>query len=106
MQEAQAREAGMRTLMSEKEQASATTSRQLQLELDGVRTKLTQTGATLDKLQRHKAAEMEHVEQRVKAAIQRKDDTISSLKAQLAEANASMRSTEQMLAVEGDLGGA
>lgn len=91
----------MRSLMNEKEQASAAAARQLRTELDSERAKLLQLEATLDKLQRQKAAEMEHVEQRVKAAIQRKDDTIAALKAQLADALASMRSTEQMLAVEG-----
>jgi chromosome segregation ATPase len=88
--------------MSEKEHASAATARQLQVELDSAKAELAQSEATLDKLQRQKAAEMEHVEQRVKAAIQRKDDTINTLKAQLADANASMRSTEQMLAGAND----
>jgi chromosome segregation ATPase len=87
-------------LVSDKESVSAAITRQLQAELQDTHSKLAESEATLDKLQRRKAAEMEHVEQRVKAAIQRKDETIGALRAQLAEAHASMRSTEQMLAAE------
>jgi septal ring factor EnvC (AmiA/AmiB activator) len=107
LQEAKEREDSVRLLMNEKESISAAAKTQLQSELEDARAKLLHADESIDKLQRRKAAEMEHVERRVKAAIHRKDDTITALRAQLSEAHQSLRSTERILADDGvDVGAA
>ena len=100
VQDAYKREETVRQQFTDRDAATAATTQQLHAEVSTLRAQLAESEATLDKVQRRKAAEMEHVEQRVKAAIQRKDETIAALKGQLAEAHASMRSTEQLLAAD------
>lgn len=51
-------------------------------------------------LRQRQAAEMDRVEDRVKAAIQRKDEIIASLRSQLAELNEQMRNAESILTLE------
>lgn len=97
MQDACEREGAVRKLMDDKVSVSTVATQQLQEQLAQAQQRLQDTEASIEKMQRQKAAEMEHVEQRVKAAIQRKDDTIGALRTQLAEAHASMEATGQML---------
>lgn len=51
-------------------------------------------------LQQRQADEMDRVEDRVKAAIQRKDETIALLRNQLADLQNQMRNAESMLTLE------
>ena len=50
--------------------------------------------------QQRKVDEMDRVENRVKAAIQRKDETIAALRGQVEELQQHMRSAEDMLSID------
>lgn len=100
VQDASEREESVRALMEDKLSDSSAATRQLQTQLTHAAQQQRETEATLERMQRQKASEMEHVEQRVKAAIQRKDETIQALRTQLAEAHESMQATGDMLAAE------
>lgn len=104
MQEAKEREASIRALMSEKETVSASTAQQLRAELAAAQDRVRDAEATCVRQQRQQSIELDRVEERVKAAIQRKDDTISALRAQLADAHQSLRSAEGLLADDGVAG--
>lgn len=87
----------MRAAMADKETLLNTAVKQAHGDLDGLRQQLASAQQQIEGIQRRKAAEMEHVEARVKAAFQKKDDTIAALRAQLAGAVQEMQSAEAEL---------
>jgi polyhydroxyalkanoate synthesis regulator phasin len=61
---------------------------------------LTQAHLDMRAHQQRKVDEMDRVENRVKAAIQRKDETIAALRGQVEELQQHMRSAEDMLSID------
>lgn len=54
----------------------------------------------MQRLQATQALEMRHVEARVRTAVSKKDETIATLREQLATALAQLRGTEEVLAAQ------
>jgi 5-azacytidine-induced protein 1 len=84
--------------MEQKESADARTIACLKSELEMATKQEANAVAALEELRRQKNREVGHIEERVRATVQRKDDMIAALRQQLAEAQESIRSTEQLLA--------
>lgn len=100
MQDAQKREDSVRSLMEQKESADACAIGCLKSEVEKARQQAASAVTALEKLQRQKDREVDHIEERVRATVQRKDDMIAALRRQLDEAQESMRSTKQLLATD------
>ena len=100
LQEAKRQEHSIRTIMSEKEIMQTAALEQARSDLNDLREKLQTAQHQIDAMQKRKAAEMEQVEQRVKAAIHRKDSTIGALRDQLSEAYRQIRTTQDVLTTE------
>eukprot|EP00892_Ulva_mutabilis_P007177 jgi/Ulvmu1/4831/UM020_0117.1 len=71
-----------------------------QAELASTWEQLTQARAEKMAMAHRQSDEMDRVEDRVKAAIQRKDDTIESLRSQLTDLQTQMRNAESILTLE------
>lgn len=99
-QEAERRERNVRNIMGEKDSVQAAALKQALADMDDLRGKWLAAKAQADGAQARKAAEMEQVELRVKAAIQRKDATIAALRGQLSDAHRQIRSTADVLTSE------
>lgn len=82
---------------------TATTEADMQsikAELTEVKEQLAQASRDNQTLRQRQSDEMDRVEQRVKLAIQRKDETIASLRSQLAELSTQMQNAESILTLE------
>lgn len=86
--------------MSEKEHTQTIALGNAQSELETANKNLAALKSQVDSMQRRKAAEMDQVETRVKAAIQRKNTTITALRDQLSDAYQQIRTTEAVLTIE------
>lgn len=73
---------------------------ELRAELKQLQEQLTQAHLDMRAHQQRKVDEMDHVENRVKATIDRKDETIAALRGQVAELQQHMRSAEDMLSID------
>lgn len=94
------READLRSLADQKDSLSHEALRNAQEDNDQMRQRLAGAQREVVELRGRHATEMTHVEGRVKAAIAKKDETISSLRQQLADLGAQLRSTESVLAAQ------
>jgi chromosome segregation ATPase len=93
----------LRVQRQELEEAAKQTAEALELSRGDVKQlqqQLAQAHVDMRAHQQRKVDEMDRVENRVKAAIQRKDETISALRAQVADLQHEMRTAEDMLTVD------
>jgi chromosome segregation ATPase len=102
MQESSRRESTLQATLNDQLRLSNAARDRAESDRHDLQRRLAAAATEMEALQHQKAKELDHVEARVKAAIQRKDENIATLRSQLDAALDQMRSTEAMLKAGGD----